>query len=81
MGNSGFKFEGFGVQDPALCWGLGFRFQGLERPVEFWGSGFQQVSGLDLQTFQTYLQPYTLNLGYCPHPVTVYIRGPIKGYV
>ena len=23
----------------------------------------------------------TLNLGYCPHPVTVYIRGPIKGYI
>ena len=22
-----------------------------------------------------------LNLGYCPHPVTVYIRGPIKGYI
>ena len=21
------------------------------------------------------------NLGYCPHPVTVYIRGPIKGYI
>ena len=21
-----------------------------------------------------------LNLGYCPHPVTVYVRGPIKGY-
>ena len=20
-------------------------------------------------------------LGYCPHPVTVYIRGPIKGYI
>ena len=19
--------------------------------------------------------------GYCPHPVTVYIRGPIKGYI
>ena len=23
----------------------------------------------------------TLNLGYCPLPVTVYIRGPIKGYI
>ena len=23
----------------------------------------------------------TPNLGYCPHPVTVYIRGPIKGYI
>ena len=21
----------------------------------------------------------SLHLGYCPHPVTVYIRGPIKG--
>ena len=20
-------------------------------------------------------------VGYCPHPVTVYIRGPIKGYI
>ena len=20
-------------------------------------------------------------IGYCPHPVTVYIRGPIKGYI
>ena len=25
--------------------------------------------------------PETLNLGYCLHPVTVYIRGPIKGYI
>ena len=22
-----------------------------------------------------------LNLGYCPHPVTVYIGGPTKGYI
>ena len=21
------------------------------------------------------------NLGYCPHPVTVYIRGPVKCYI
>ena len=26
-------------------------------------------------------KPSTLKLGYCPHPVTVYIRGPIKGYI
>ena len=24
--------------------------------------------------------PKPLNLGYCPHPVTVYTRGPIKGF-
>ena len=22
-----------------------------------------------------------ISVGYCPHPVTVYIRGPIKGYI
>ena len=22
-----------------------------------------------------------VEVGYCPHPVTVYIRGPIKGYI
>ena len=27
------------------------------------------------------LNPKTLNLGYCPPPVTVYIRGPIKSYI
>ena len=25
--------------------------------------------------------PYVFEVGYCPHPVTVYIRGPIKGYI
>ena len=27
------------------------------------------------------MQRQTLYIGYCPHPVTVYIRGPIKGYI
>ena len=24
---------------------------------------------------------FTVKLGYCPHPATVHIRGPIKGYI
>ena len=24
---------------------------------------------------------FRVYVGYCPHPVTVYIRGPIKGYI
>ena len=28
-----------------------------------------------------YLLAGKVYIGYCPHPVTVYIRGPIKGYI
>ena len=29
----------------------------------------------------THIYTYIYIIGYCPHPVTVYIRGPIKGYI
>ena len=24
---------------------------------------------------------FMVQVGYCPHPVTVYVRGPINGYI
>ena len=34
-----------------------------------------------LQTVKSLKFKINPNLGFCPHPVTVYIRGPIKGYI
>ena len=35
----------------------------------------------ELSERATIIQNPELSLGYCPHPVRVYIRGPIKGYI
>ena len=41
--------------------------------MESWGLGLGfRVSGFGF---------FGLRVGYCPHPVTVDIRGPIKGYI
>ena len=51
------------------------------------GGGFLSVTGSGVW-IRGYIclsirgaKPKALNLGYCPHPVTVHIKGPIKGYI
>ena len=39
------------------------------------GLGFRHTES------DSFHKPKILQFGYCPHPVTVYIRGPIKGYI
>ena len=53
-------------------------FQCFSLPLE----GNPYYTGLDHPNSQgRNCQGYHLNLGYCPHLVAVYIRGPIKGYI
>ena len=40
-----------------------------------------KVNFLDEEKSVQNPKPQFLNLGYCPHPARVYIRGPIKGYI
>ena len=55
---------------------------GLNR-VRVWGLGLGVREGFQADTSRKNCSGASGPgyLGYCPHPVTVYIRGPIKGYI
>ena len=48
--------------------------------LEIW-AGLRGTLALKARVHTPVLPKLTLNLAYCPHPVTVYIRGPMKGYI
>ena len=51
VGNSGFKLEGFGVRDPGLRLGLGFRIQGFREACRVLGLRVSAGFGLGSAEF------------------------------